>query len=161
MRWIWIDRVTALEKGQRCRAVKNVTLAEDHLHDHFPRRPVMPATLLIEGMAQTAGILVGHARDFQEKVILAKIARAGFARDIFPGETVRYDATLERLDDNGASARGEIRSGVPGSGREDAVGTVELTFSHLDRNPPPGELPDHNFVFTEPLMDLLRHSGVL
>ena len=76
MRWFWIDRFELFEPGQRAVALKNVSAAEDHLHDHFPGFPVMPASLLIEGMAQTAGILVGHARNFEEKVILAKVKRA-------------------------------------------------------------------------------------
>ncbi|MBN2446726.1 MAG: beta-hydroxyacyl-ACP dehydratase, partial [Phycisphaerae bacterium] len=62
MRWIWIDRFEVFESGRRAVAVKNVTLAEDHLHDHFPGFPIMPASIMIEGMAQTAGILVGEAR---------------------------------------------------------------------------------------------------
>jgi len=78
MRWIWIDKFVEFESGRRAVAVKNVTLAEEHLHDHFPGFPVMPETLMIEAMAQTAGILVGQARGFQEKVILAKIKKAIF-----------------------------------------------------------------------------------
>ena len=73
MRWIWIDKFLEFQSGHRAVALKNVTLAEEHLHDHFPGFPVMPECLMIEAMAQTAGILVGQARHFQEKVILAKI----------------------------------------------------------------------------------------
>ncbi|PHQ81787.1 MAG: beta-hydroxyacyl-ACP dehydratase, partial [Phycisphaera sp.] len=74
MRWMWIDRVIELVPGQKMVAVKNISLAEEHLHDHFPATdaqpalPVMPASLMIEGMAQTAGVLVGHAESFKEKV---------------------------------------------------------------------------------------------
>jgi 3-hydroxyacyl-[acyl-carrier-protein] dehydratase len=75
MRWIWIDKFLEFESGKRAVALKNVTLAEEHLHDHFPGFPVMPECLMIEAMAQTAGILVGEARKFQEKVILAKIKK--------------------------------------------------------------------------------------
>ena len=71
MRWIWIDKFLVFESGKRAVAIKNLTLAEEHLHDHYPGFPVMPESLMIEGMAQTAGILVGEARDFTEKVILA------------------------------------------------------------------------------------------
>ena len=58
----------------------------------------MPNTLVIEGMAQTAGILVGHANDFAEKVILAKIARARFSHAARPGDMIRYTAVIDRLD---------------------------------------------------------------
>ncbi len=93
MRWIWIDHFELFESGKRAVAIKNVTQAEDHLHDHFPGYPVMPASLLIEGMAQTAGILVGEAKQFCEKVILAKIKRAVFHSLVLPGDQVRHEAT--------------------------------------------------------------------
>jgi 3-hydroxyacyl-[acyl-carrier-protein] dehydratase len=79
MRWIWIDTFVAFDSGRRASAIKNVTLAEDYLHDHFPGYPVFPPTLMIEGMAQTAGILTGEARDFSANVILAKIRLAEFS----------------------------------------------------------------------------------
>jgi len=78
MRWIWIDKFLEFRSGQFARAIKNLTLAEEHLHDHFPGYPVMPASLIIEGLAQTGGILVGEAGGFAEKVVLAKIPRAEF-----------------------------------------------------------------------------------
>ena len=68
MRWMWIDTVVAYEPGRRMVAVKNVSLAEEHLHDHFPDQPVMPASLMVEGMAQTAGILVGSTRGTIERL---------------------------------------------------------------------------------------------
>ena len=114
MRWMWIDRIVALDTGRRCVAVKNVSLAEEHLHDHFPAEgdrpalPVMPAPLMIEGMAQTAGIMVGHARDFAEKVILAKIGKATFDRDVYPGQTIVYEAAADRIDDAGAATTGRV-----------------------------------------------------
>ena len=69
-------------------SIKNVTLAEEHLHDHFPGFPIMPECLMIEAMAQTAGILVGEAKKFQEKVILAKIKKAVFHDYVRPGDTL-------------------------------------------------------------------------
>ncbi len=58
--------------------MKNVSLAEDHLHDHFPAAPLMPNGLMIEGLAQTGGLLVAEHSQFQERVVLAKVARARF-----------------------------------------------------------------------------------
>ena len=68
MRWYWIDRFIEFESGRRAKAVKNITLAEDHLHDHFPFFPLMPNSLIIEGVAQTGGLLVCESTGFQEKV---------------------------------------------------------------------------------------------
>ena len=67
MRWIWIDRFVSFESGKSATAVKNLSLAEDHFADHMPGYPVMPAPLILEGLAQTGGILVGvRARDVDD-----------------------------------------------------------------------------------------------
>jgi 3-hydroxyacyl-[acyl-carrier-protein] dehydratase len=142
MRWIWIDRFLAFEPGVRAEAVKNVSLAEDHLHDHWAAHPVMPASLMIEGMAQTAGILVGQARDFEEKVILAKISRAEFAEEVCPGDQITYQVELENISPEAAATRGTVlKNGEP-------IGRVDLMFSHIDRNLAGTEFPEENFVFT-------------
>ena len=150
MRWIWFDRFEEFVPGQRAVGVKNVTLAEDHLHDHFPGFPLMPASLMIEGMAQTAGILVGHARDFAEKVILAKVKRAVFYELVRPGAQIRYEAHIEQITDAAATTHGEIRVGG------ELIGEVDLVFSHIDQNISGLEFPQENFVFTEEFMALLR-----
>src|SRR4051794_23707598 len=64
MRWLWIDRFLEFRPGKSARAVKNLSLAEDVFADHFPGYPIMPASLILEGLAQTGGILVGQANDF-------------------------------------------------------------------------------------------------
>src|SRR6266480_5127291 len=97
MRWIWIDKFIAFESGKSARTVKNLTLAEDHFADHFPGYPVMPAALILEGLAQTGGILVGEANDFKEKVVLAKVPSARFQREAVAGETLLYDVDLLTL----------------------------------------------------------------
>lgn len=170
MRWMWIDRVIELVPRQKMVAVKNVSLAEEHLHDHFAADtqrglialPVMPASLILEGMAQTAGILVGHAEGFREKVILAKISRAELSADATPGTTLRYTAEIERMDAVGASTRGAID--LLDHARPDAgfrpIGTIDLMFSHLDQNMAGAQFPEHNFVFGEGFKTLLRTSGI-
>ncbi len=150
MRWIWIDRFEEFVPGQRAVSIKNVSLAEEHLHDHFPGFPVVPASLLIEGMAQTAGILVGHARQFAEKVILAKVKRAVFHELVRPGDQVRLEARIEQIQDAAAVTQGVIRRG------DTLVGEVELVFSHIDQNISGLQFPEENFVFTEEFMALLK-----
>ena len=54
MRWFWLDRFTEFVSGSHATAVKGVSLSEDHLHDHWPYYPVMPNSLVAEGMAQAA-----------------------------------------------------------------------------------------------------------
>ena len=106
MRWLWIDRFLEFKRGKSARAVKNLSLAEDYFADHFPGYPVMPACLILEGLAQTGGILVGEANDFQEKVVLAKIVSARFQREFLAGEQLVYETDLVHLRPEGASVLG-------------------------------------------------------
>ena len=168
MRWMWIDRVVELVPRQRLGAIKNVSLAEEHLQDHFPARPgrpavpIMPTSLIVEGMAQSAGILVGHADDFKEKVILAKVGLAELDREVMPGMTLRYTAVIRQLDRQGASTEGTVElldHARPEKGWE-KIGRIDLMFSHIDQNMAGLEFPAENFVFGESFKTLLRMSGV-
>src|SRR3954469_25187839 len=111
MRWIWIDKFTEFTSRTSATAVKNVSLAEEYLHDLYPSFPIVPHSLIVEGMAQTAGMLVGEARNFEEKVILAKIGRATFHRLVRPGDTIVYRATIDQLNEQGASISGKVTVG--------------------------------------------------
>ena len=88
MRWFWIDRFVEFERGKRAVAIKNVSIAEEHLHSQANSWPSMPHSLIIEGMAQTGGILVGEYGHFEERVVLAKVGKAEFAFPVFPGDTL-------------------------------------------------------------------------
>jgi len=165
MRWIWIDRILELEHAQRCVTVKNVSAAEEVLHDHFPGKdgkppePVMPNPLIIEGMAQTAGIMVGHAGGFKEKVLLAKITKATFTNVARPGYTLRYTAEMDSYSKAGASTSGRVELIDPHTGESQPLAEITLMFSHIDHNMAGLEFPEHNFVFTGQLMDMLHISG--
>lgn len=150
MRWIWIDKFIVFESGKRAVAIKNVSLAEEHLHDHFPGYPVMPASLMIEAMAQTGGILVGEARNFEEKVILAKITKAVFHDLALPGDQLVLEAVVENLAAEAATISGTIRCG------EKLIGEISLMFSHIDKNLAGLEFPEENFVFHDQFLDLLK-----
>ena len=150
MRWIWIDRFTEFTSRTSATAIKNVSLAEEHLHDLYPAFPIVPHSLIVEGMAQTAGILVGEARNFAEKVILAKIGRATFHRLVRPGETIQFAARIDQLNEQGASIAGTVTCDG------NLVAEIELMFSHIDQNIAGLEFPEHNFVFTEQFTELLK-----
>ena len=154
MRWIWIDKFIEFTPRTSATAVKNVSLAEEHLHDLYPDFPIMPHTLIIEGMAQTAGILVGEARNFSEKVILAKIGRATFHQLVRPGDTLYYFAKISQLNESGASIEGIVRTGSDAA--SPLVAEIELMFSHIDKNLAGAAFPEHNFVFTDQFRDLLK-----
>ena len=150
MRWIWIDKFVEFHSGQSAVAVKNITLAEEHLHDHFPGFPVMPETLMIEAMAQTSGILVGEVNRFEEKVILAKVKKCVFFDYAKPGDTLRLSTTIESIAPEAASTSGKITCG------EKLIAEIDLMFSHIDQNLAGKEFPKENFVFTDMFKSLLQ-----
>ena len=151
MRWFWVDRFIDFKSGRSARAVKNVSLAEEHLHDHFPGYPVQPQSLMIEGFAQTGGVLVGEAFDFREKVILAKVGRAKFHRLVTPGDQIVYSAeVVDEIRPEGASITGTITCGGQ------LVAEIEMMFVHLDQSMQGGDFGDDNFVFSPEFVNLLR-----
>jgi 3-hydroxyacyl-[acyl-carrier-protein] dehydratase len=149
MRWIWIDRFEDFASGKSARAVKNLSLAEDQFAEHFPGWPVMPATLILEGLAQTGGILVGEANGFKEKVILAKIQRAVFFREVMAGEQLVYDTEILNLRPEGAAVLGRVSSGGHN------VGEAEIFFAHLDQSRAGAIFGERNFVFGGEMQYLL------
>lgn len=155
MRWMWIDRFLEFQSRQSARAVKNLSLAEDHFRDHFPGYPVMPASLILEGLAQTGGILAGEANDFKEKVVLAKISQARFHREILAGEQLIYDVELVELRPEGASIRGRATA------NGELVAEAEIMFAHLDQSRSNQVFGDTNFVFSGELKKLLGLAKLL
>ena len=149
MRWIWIDRFVEFESGARAAAIKTVGAHEEYFTDHLPGFPIVPPSLMIEGMAQTAGILVGEARGFKENVILAKVRRASFASYAHPGDELRYEARIDSIDDRCAMTSGVVL--ING----ETAGHVDLIFSHVDQASRELNLPGHNFVFTDQFKQLL------
>jgi 3-hydroxyacyl-[acyl-carrier-protein] dehydratase len=150
MRWFWIDRFIEFESGRSAKAVKNVTLAEEHLHDHFPGFAVMPGSLILEGLAQTGGILLGEKNDFKYAVILAKIPKAIFHSWATPGDSMIYTARLIDEREEGGSVECTAHVG------ERLVAEAEIVFIHLDpADQSLGVIDQKNFVFSMNLLGIL------
>ena len=164
MRWIWIDRFLTFERGKNARAIKNLSLAEEYFEQHLPGYPIMPACFILEGLAQTGGILVGEANDFKEKVVLAKITSARFHREAVAGETLVYDVEMVTLRPEGASIVGKVYANPPGVAATEPSGTpiaeAEIFFAHLDQARSQQMFGDHNFVFSGELKYLLGLAKV-
>lgn len=126
MRWFWIDRFLEFESHHRAVAVKTISMSEDYLPQHYHGYPVMPHSLVIEGLAQTGGLLVGECNQFEERVVLAKVAKAVFHTHAVPGDTLTYETIVEKIDDDGAIITGTSRIG------DRLHAEVELFFAHLD-----------------------------
>jgi len=95
---LMIDRVLEFEPGKRILALKNVTSNEPHFTGHFPGRPIMPGVLILEAMAQAAGILVFRTRgdkvDANTVYYYAGIDEARFKKPVVPGDRLEIEATI-------------------------------------------------------------------
>jgi len=94
--FLMIDRVIEARGDESGIGIKNVSINEPHFQGHFPERPVMPGVLLIEGMAQTAGVLCVNAHSSGRKaplVYLTSIDKARFRKPVMPGDRVEFHMT--------------------------------------------------------------------
>lgn len=126
MRWFWIDRFTEFRSGERAKALKSVSLVEDHIDDYNVNFPHISHCLMLEGMAQVAGLLVGQTSDFLNRVVLAKANKVVYHDITVPGDLLEYEAVIERLDDTGSMANCTAK--VHGEVRAEA----SLMFAYLD-----------------------------
>jgi len=126
MRWFWIDRFIEFESGRRAVAVKNVSYAEEQVPDYAVAMPVMPASLIIEGLAQTGGLLVGEHNEFRERVVLAKVGSVEFYDIAEPGDTLIYTAEIVDVKPGGAIVEATVHVG------ERLFGEAQIVFAHLD-----------------------------
>lgn len=103
MRWFWIDRFTEFVSGSHAHGYKNVALAEEALDEYCPGYPMLPPTLIIEGMAQMGGILVSEYFEFDKHVVLAKVGKAKFHQPARCGDQLRFEVNLDAVQDMGAT----------------------------------------------------------
>lgn len=92
--FLLIDRVIEINGDQSGIGIKNVTINEPHFQGHFPGNPVFPGVLMIEGMAQTAGVLcIANTRSQSKAVYFLTIDKCKFRRPVQPGDTLEYHMT--------------------------------------------------------------------
>lgn len=133
MRFTLIDRIVELEPDARITAVKNLTMAEEYLGDHFPRFPVMPGVLMLEAMTQAAAWLVRVSEDFAHSMVLLKqAANVKYGQFVEPGQTLRVTAEILKTGENDTKLKA---CGTVG-GQTAASGRLVLTrFSLADTRP--------------------------
>ncbi|MGD0077090.1 MAG: 3-hydroxyacyl-ACP dehydratase FabZ family protein [Sedimentisphaerales bacterium] len=115
MRFILIDKIIEIEKGSRIKAVKNVSLAEEYLGDHFPAFPVLPGVLLLEGMIESASWLVRATENFAHSMVLLEEARnVKYKSFAAPGKQVEYTVEAKTIEENISSFTGTgVSNGEP------------------------------------------------
>jgi len=109
MRFFLIDRITRWEVGTSAEASKNVALSEDFFEDHFPRRPVMPGVLILEGMAQLSGLLLEASLTQKygksAKAVLMVLERTKFRALVKPGDTLVYRTEVVSVKEVGGKVK--------------------------------------------------------
>jgi 3-hydroxyacyl-[acyl-carrier-protein] dehydratase len=132
MRFFLIDRITKWEVGQAAEAIKNVTLSEDFFDDHFPRHPVMPGVLMIEGMAQISGLLLeatlSQKYDKDAKAVLTLLERTKFRGLVRPGDTLTYQTEVTAINENG----GKVSVQAISDGKQVVTSGMVFAFKYLE-----------------------------
>ena len=133
MKFVLIDKVTAMEPKVSLSAVKSVSLAEEYLADHFPIFPVLPGVLLLEGLIESASWLVRQGQDFAHSMVLLETARnVKYKSFAAPGMQISYRVKARTLEANTSSFEGE------GICRDEPIVEAKFTLRHFnlaDENP--------------------------
>ncbi len=126
MRWFWIDRFVEFVRDTRATTIKNISFGEEPIDDYLPGHPHYPHSLIIEGMAQTGGLLVSEAGGFRTKTVLAKVSKAVFHDLVLPGDQIFLTAVVQDRKATGAIVEGIVK--VNG----EILAEMELSFAFLD-----------------------------
>jgi 3-hydroxyacyl-[acyl-carrier-protein] dehydratase len=134
--FLLVDRVLECSPGKTIRAIKNVTFNEPFFTGHFPHRPVMPGVMIIEALAQTAGILAfvtaGVIPDEDSRFFFVGIDKARFRRPVEPGDQLLLEAELQR------TFKGIWRFGTRAEVAGEEVAAAEMMLAP-EANEPPGK----------------------
>jgi len=100
MKFCLVDRIQSLVPGESIQTIKNVSLAEEYLQDHFPGFSILPGVLMVECLVQSCAWLMRATDDFRHSTILLKQAKAvKFNNFLKPGETLQVSATWKSCDE--------------------------------------------------------------
>lgn len=113
VRYILLDRITALQPPALARGIKCVSLSDDLFADHFPGHPVMPGAMILESLAQLGGVLLEATMRQRARhdlhAILTMVDRAKFRHVVRPGDRIELEASCERATEDGGQAQAYAR----------------------------------------------------
>ncbi|MGR3179892.1 MAG: 3-hydroxyacyl-ACP dehydratase FabZ family protein [Candidatus Anammoxibacter sp.] len=108
MRFLLIDKILEYEKGKSAVGVKDVTMTEDFLADHFPKFPVMPGVLQLESVLQLVSWLVFVTKDFTVKTKVINIKGVKYSGFVRPGDKMIIKVDITSIDDNGVEFKAKV-----------------------------------------------------
>jgi 3-hydroxyacyl-[acyl-carrier-protein] dehydratase len=145
MRFNLVDRIVEVQPGRSLRAIKNLTLAEEYLADHFPTFPVMPGVLMLETLVQAGAWLLRLTDDFRHSVVVLREARnVKYGTFMEPGRQMTVTVELVERDGDRATFKGK--------GEMDGQSTVSARLTLLGYN-----LRDRDPALQEHDERLIRH----
>jgi 3-hydroxyacyl-[acyl-carrier-protein] dehydratase len=133
MRFHLVDRIVEVQPGRSLLAVKNLTLGEEYLSDHFPTFPVMPGVLMLEALVECGAWLLRLSEDFRHSVIVLREARnVKYGTFMEPGRQLRLAVELIERDAGRATFKGKGES----EGQATVSAKITLaTYNLRDRDP--------------------------
>lgn len=108
MRFLLVDSIVELDPGRRATGIKNVTLSEDFLADHFPHRPIMPGMMIIESLVQLSDWVIRSGSNFERLGLACGFDRVKFRKVVRPGDQLRLE--VEVVSQNGAEATTQAKA---------------------------------------------------
>ena len=156
MKFCLVDRINSLVPGESIQTIKNVSLAEEYLQDHFPGFAVLPGVMMVECLVQSCAWLSRVSDDFRYCTLLLKQARAvKFNSFLKPGQTLEVTATLRSSDDSTA----EFMASGTVNGQSAVSARLILSKQNLaERNP---QLSDNDQRLIASMKDLFEQIRVL
>jgi 3-hydroxyacyl-[acyl-carrier-protein] dehydratase len=133
MRHYHLDRILSLERGVRAVGVRAVALSDDTFSDHFPGNPVLPGVYLLEGLAQTAGVLLWESSSRTRIAVMVSVDRARFSSFVRPGDSVRLVVEIDSFDD----VTGRVRGVATVDDRQVAAAAITFSMQEPARVIPP------------------------
>ncbi len=125
--FLLVDRVIEIEKGKKAIGIKNVTMNDDFFRGHFPTRPVMPGVLMVEAMAQTAGVIILTNEKHRGKVsFFMAVNNVKFRKVVSPGDQLIMEVEIVKDKSRVSQAKAKAKVG------QDVVAEADMTFSFTD-----------------------------
>jgi 3-hydroxyacyl-[acyl-carrier-protein] dehydratase len=127
MRFLLVDCIESITRGQSARGIKSVTASEDFFTHHFPDRPIMPGALMLESLVQLADFLIRDESDFARTGMLADVHRLKLRRLVIPGDRLELSVEVTGREEE----RIRFASKVTVAGASTVSADFELTTSPL------------------------------